>query len=272
MTIQTQTEQARYKEAVCSRQDTEFHDLIDSTNLRAKELARAGAAQGTAVFAECQTAGRGRLSRTWMSESGRGIYMSYITRPAALHAMRSPELSFVAALAVCDAFDSALKNTGVPLRAGIKWPNDVILGGKKACGILAETGLKPDGCVDWAVTGIGLNIRGTEFPPELPWATSLEAALGTAPERAEIAETLLDRLAYWTQRWQSEGFGPVLNACKERMLTLGQRVRAERDGDSIEGTAVDMAQDGSLLLKTDADELISLHFGEVSVRGMMGYI
>jgi len=265
-------ETKRYRSAIEQMPLAEYHESIDSTNLRAKTLAREGALHGTAVFAESQSAGRGRLSRSWMSESGRGIYMSYITRPDSLHAQRSPELSFVAALAVCDAFDEALAGAGMELRSGIKWPNDVILAGKKACGILAETGLKPDGTVDWAVTGIGLNICGTDFPQELPWATSLECILGTRPERAEIAPALTERLAHWTALWQSEGFSPILSACKERMLTLGRRVRAERDGDSITGEAVDLAPDGSLLLKTDAGELLSLHFGEVSVRGMMGYI
>lgn len=265
-------EMQRYREAVLAIGRCEFHETIDSTNLRAKELARQGAPAGTAVFAQQQTAGRGRLSRTWLSEPGRGVYMSYITRPAALPAQRSAELSFVAALAVCDAFDGALEQAGSPLRAGIKWPNDVILSGKKACGILAETGLRPDGCVDWAVTGIGLNVRGLEFPPELPWATSLEAAGGFAPERGALSRALMQRLSHWTALWQSEGFSPILAACRARMLTLGKRVRAERDGDAILGEAVDLAEDGSLLLRTEQGELLPLHFGEVSVRGMMGYV
>ena len=122
------------------------------------------------------------------------------------------------------------------------------------------------------MTGIGLNIRGLEFPPELPWATSLEAAGGFAPQRAEIAGTLMERLAFWTETWQRAGFSPIRSACKARMLTLGKRVRAERDGDSIVGEAVDMGEDGSLLLKTDEGDILSMRFGEVSVRGMMGYI
>lgn len=261
----------RYRDAVLAA-GCEYHDQIDSTNLCAKQLAREGAAQGTAVFAESQTAGRGRLSRSWMSESGRGIYMSYITRPEALAAMRSPELSFTAALAVCDAFDNALEKAGSPLRSGVKWPNDVILSGKKACGILAETGLKPDGTIDWAVTGIGLNILGVDFPEELPWATSLQAAAGCIFERGPIASELMRRLDHWTKIWQEQGFEPIRLACKERMITLGKRVRAERDGDAITGTAVDLGEDGSLLLITDELAPLSLRFGEVSVRGMMGYI
>lgn len=261
-----------YKNAVLGCAGCEFHDAIDSTNLRAKTLAREGAPQCTAVFAERQSAGRGRLSRAWNSEAGRGIYMSMITRPQGVPAMRSPELSFLAALAVCDAFDEVLCQAGSSIRAGIKWPNDVILGGKKACGILAETGLKPDGTIDWAVTGIGLNIYGLDFPPDLPWATSLEAAASHVPGRAQIALSLLGGLSRWNAVWQKEGFAPILQACKGRMLTLGRRVRAERDGDAITGTALDLGADGSLLLQTDDGETVSLCFGEVSVRGMMGYI
>ncbi len=261
-----------YKSAVLARKNTLFFDETDSTNLQAKLLAREGAPAGACVFAERQTAGRGRLSRSWLSDAGRGIYMSYIARPQSVHALRSPELSFLAALAVCDAFDEALAMAGCDLKSGIKWPNDVILDGKKACGILAETGLRPDGTIDWAVTGIGLNILGTDFPPELPWATSLESACGRACSRAQIAKKLLERLDFWTQIWTREGFSPIRLACKERMLTLGNRVRAERDGDAIVGFAEDLGEDGSLVLRLDSGEQLSLRFGEVSVRGMMGYV
>lgn len=265
-------EQTRYKEAVCAQENCFFYDETDSTNLRAKEMARQGAVQGTAVFAGAQTAGRGRLSRTWLSEAGRGIYMSYIVRPNGVSAMRSPELSFLSGLAVCECFDEMLALAGSNERAALKWPNDVILGGKKACGILAETGLNAAGDIDWVVLGIGLNIFGTQFPEDLPWATSLEATAGAIPERGVISQKLLERLGYWINIWEKEGFSPVREACAKRMLTLNRRVRALRDGDAIEGTAAELCPDGSLLLVTDSGERIELCFGEVSVRGMMGYV
>lgn len=264
-------ETKRYREALSLRQHCVYLNEVDSTNTRAKELARDGVPNGTSVFAERQTAGRGRLSRSWMSEPGCGIYMSYITRPFSLPAQHAPELSFLASLAVCDAFDAELQRSGVSQRSGIKWPNDVILSGKKASGILAETGLHPDGHVDWVVIGIGMNIFGTEFPADLPWATSLEA-IGCSPDRGAIALCLLERLDFWTHIWKQEGFSPIRLACKKRMLTLDRRVRAERDGEVCIGTAIDLDEDGSLLLQADDGSMLSLRFGEVSVRGMMGYI
>lgn len=265
-------ELSTYRQSVLSIPLARYFDSTDSTNLQAKELARNGAEDGTTLFANMQTAGRGRLTRTWLSEANRGIYMSLITRPEALPSHRTPELSFWAALAVCDAIDSALEKMGCVERAALKWPNDVLLCGKKVCGILAETGLTPEGTVCWAVTGIGINVQGTQFPPELPWASSLEGATGCLFSRGDIAKELVDRLAFWKAVWLQKGFSLILKACGERMVTLNKRVRAESDGQGQIGMAIGLGDDGSLLLQTDDGQIHALRYGEVSVRGLMGYI
>ena len=263
------TETERYAAAARALPGGEYHDVIDSTNIRAKELARRGAPEGTCVFSDRQTAGRGRLDRSWLSESRRGIYVSLIARPKDLPAARSQEISFLAALAAADAIRAA---TG--LAPGIKWPNDLVLEGRKVCGILAETGLRPDGTVDWAVAGIGINVFGRDFPG-LPWAGSLETALpegAPRPERGAIAKELQAAWLRWRDVQDREGFAPLRGECARRMLTLGRRVRAERDGAAIEGLAEELCGDGALLLRLDSGEALKLRWGEVSVRGMMGYI
>ena len=262
------TETERYAAAVRALSGAEYHAVVDSTNLRAKDLARQSAPQGTAVFADRQTAGRGRLDRSWLSESGRGVYVSLIARPRALPAARSHELSFLAALAAADAIAAA---TGLSPR--IKWPNDLVLDGRKICGILAETGLRPDGTVAWAVAGIGINALGRDFPG-LPWAGSLEMSLAAGsplPERGAIARELCAAWARWCDVHEREGFAPVREECARRMITLGRRVRAERDGQAVEGVAEALGADGALLLRLDGGASMALRWGEVSVRGMMGY-
>ncbi len=149
-----------------------------------------------------------------------------------------------------------------------------MLSGLKVCGILAETALDAQGCVAWAVAGIGVNVLGREFPG-LPWAGSLEMAMeqgAPLPERGRVAAALLSAWNMWSERHAREGFGPLREECARRMVTLGHRVRAERDGEAVEGFAEALGGDGSLLLRLDGGETLALRWGEVSVRGMMGYV
>lgn len=261
------TETGRYREAVLSMGDTVFLEETDSTNRVAKDLAKQGCPAGMCVFADAQTAGRGRMQRGWYSPAGRGILMSIVLRPQALPPSRSPEISFTAALAACEAFESAGEN----VHAYLKWPNDIIIEGKKVCGLLAEGTLSARGDYLHAVAGIGMNILGDEFPG-LPHAGSLGSVCGIACERGKIAGVLVRSLRSRFSLWESEGFTPVLEACRARMLTLGKKVRAERDGECIEGIAEELRADGSLLLRTKDGAAVPLYYGEVSVRGLMGYL
>ena len=219
------------------------HRLTDSTNERAKELAAAGAAHGTLVTAEEQSAGRGRQGRSWVAPPGRALLMSVV-----LHVdERTPLAPLAAAVALCHAF---------PVADGIKWPNDVWVGGRKVAGILIE-GRPQDG---WAVLGIGLNVatEPEEFPDDLrDTATSLRAA-GAAVESPRDA---LGELLPVLDAWLDAPADAVLNEWRDRDALRGRRV--SWNGGS--GVAAGVDDDGSLLVDT-GDGVEALRSGEVHLE------
>src|SRR5512136_760613 len=207
-------------------------DEIPSTNDRARELADDGAVHGEVVVAESQTAGRGRRGRSWSSPAGRNLYLSVILRPS-LPPQRAPELTLVASVAACEA----CRKAGV--EAGIKWPNDLLVGGRKVAGILTELSAEPD-VVHWVVVGIGVNLNSA--PEDLPAglrdeATSLSTERGQPVPRALFAAALLSELEQWLDRHAAEGFAPIRVAWRERSVTLGREVRVDADGAEIAGVA-----------------------------------
>lgn len=217
---------------------------LPSTNDRAKELAAAGAAHGTAVLAWRQTRGRGRLGREWSSPAG-GLWLSLILRPP-LSPAEVPRLTLVSAVAVAEAVEQA---TG--LRPSIKWPNDLLLDGRKVCGILTELSAEADR-VAYVVVGIGLNanLGAGQLPAQAATpATSLQLALGRKVPLPSLAAAVLDRLEEWYSRFLAEGFDPVRSRWVERSATLGRFVTASLPGGAISGTAVDLAEDGALVVR-----------------------
>ena len=243
----------------------EYHDIIDSTNIRAKQLGAAGAPHMTLVLANEQTAGRGRMTRSWVSPPGTSALMSLLVRPR-LPAWRAPELVFISAIAACDAVNAL---TGGE-HARIKWPNDLVIGTKKISGTLLEMAL--DGAdIDYAVVGIGINVLGVEFPAELPYAGSIESAAGQQVQRMALVAEYLDRFDALYALWLKDGFAPILDLCRERSATLGKDIRAIcPDGEHI-GKAVDFDPSGALIVDT-GDEMLTLTAGDVSVRGLMDYV
>lgn len=217
---------------------------LPSTNDRAKELADEGASHGEVVIAEAQTAGRGRRGRAWSSPAGKNLYLSVVLRPA-LPPQRAPELTLVASVAACDA----CRQAGV--EAGIKWPNDVLAGGRKLAGILTELSAEPDQ-VHWVVLGIGVNLnaRAEDFPEELRRiATSLSIERGQPVPRALFAAALLSSLEQWLDLHAAEGFAPIRAAWRERSVTLGHEVEVDGDGGPISGIAEDIDASGALLVR-----------------------
>ncbi|HYG68755.1 MAG TPA: biotin--[acetyl-CoA-carboxylase] ligase [Anaeromyxobacteraceae bacterium] len=237
-------------------------DAVGSTNDRAKALAEEGAAHGEVVVAEAQTAGRGRRGRAWSSPPGRNVYLSVVLRPD-LPPGRAPELTLVAAVAVCDA----LRQAGVD--AGIKWPNDLLAGGRKIAGILTELGSDADR-VSWVVVGVGVNVnaRAEDFPEELRGAaTSVLLERGGPAPRALFTAALLTSLERWLDLHAEEGFEPIRDAWRERSVTLGRDVRVRGDGRELVGRAEDIDAMGALLVRT-ADGLERVLVGDVEqVRG-----
>ena len=260
----------QYMKESCPWQDSLlWFESIDSTNTRAKELAALGAPAGTVLIADRQTGGRGRRGRSFHSPAGTGIYMSVILRPdcAPTELMH---LTCAAAMAACDGVEDACG-----IRPGIKWTNDLVYGQRKLAGILTELGLSPRGRVDYAIIGIGINCcqKTTDFPEEIrSIAGSLHTAAGQPIDRAKVAAAVLD--AFWQMNahllTEKEA---IMARYRDRCITLGQQVSVvSADGAVRHGSALDIDADGALLVRFADGTESYVHSGEVSVRGMYGYV
>jgi BirA family biotin operon repressor/biotin-[acetyl-CoA-carboxylase] ligase len=218
--------------------------LTGSTNSDASALGRSGAPQGTVVVADAQTAGRGRLGRTWVSRPGLNLYLSILLRPRIVPAA-APQLALVAGLAVAEAFEEE------GAAASIKWPNDVLLGGRKACGILTELEAEADR-VDFVVVGIGVNLNSVDddFPPELrSRATSLRLARGREVERARFAAQLLSRFERCYERFCEHGFGGLASEWERRSALVGRELTIDGAGETVSGEYAGIDAEGALLLR-----------------------
>jgi BirA family biotin operon repressor/biotin-[acetyl-CoA-carboxylase] ligase len=220
---------------------------VASTNDEAHRLAdHADAEHGEVVIADVQTHGRGRRGRSWVAPAGRALTFSIILRPAISPAL-APEITLVAAVAVCEA----ARELGAG-DARIKWPNDIECGGRKLAGLLTELRADPER-VRYAILGVGLNVSAQpgDFPEGLR-ATSLRIERGGFSVARPLAcARVLEHLEEWLVLHETEGFGPVRERWRELSSTLGRRVRVEGPVP-LEGEAVDLADDGALLVRTDA--------------------
>ena len=242
------------------------HEEIDSTNNAAKRLAREGATEGTVVVAESQTGGKGRLERQFFSPKGKGIWFSVVLRPKFLP-QEAPKCTLLAAVAVARAM------TEFGLKPGIKWPNDLLYDNKKLVGILTEMSAEMDG-INYIVigTGINVNIAPEEFPEELrSVATSLSQMKGENLPRVKFFQAVLRALDDLYAKVQVEGFAPVLKEWRQYSITLGQEVKVigVRDGEVYYGKAVDIDDEGALLVDTAAGRQRVLA-GDVSIRPKNG--
>lgn len=255
--------------AECPWRDTlHWYPVTDSTNTQAKYLASQGAAHGTVLIAGHQTQGRGRLGRSFYSPAENGLYLSVILRPNC-----KPEqlmhLTCVAAVAACRAVCQA---SG--LSPQVKWINDLVLNGKKLGGILTELACNPAGLVEYAIIGIGINChhRQADFPEEISdMATSLFMASGQKVSRAALAAALIEHLALAAdtflrdqQKWMA--------AYRRSCLTIGKSIQVLQAGAVRPGQALDVDDNGSLLVRFADGHTELVQSGEVSVRGMYGYV
>lgn len=235
-------------------------DSLPSTNDLAKEMASAGAEEGTVITALEQTAGRGRMDRRWSSPRGEGLYLSLILRPH-VEPRRSTVITLAAAVAVAETL--AL-DFGVA--SDIKWPNDVLAGGRKICGILVESSIEADR-LDYVVLGIGVNLAQREFPDELSRsATSLFMENGKIVSCGEFLAPLLERIDLWYRaavsapervlsRW--EELSSSARSCRVRIITS--------DGE-IEAVTRGLASNGALVIETITGERREIISGEVTLR------
>lgn len=235
-------------------------ESVGSTNEYLKTEARKGAAEGTVVLANAQTEGRGRLGREFFSPPSMGIYLSMLLRPQE-SADVIASLTANAAVAVCKALERVCG-----IEPEIKWVNDILLRGKKLCGILCESAIGETG-IDFVVLGIGLNVitRPEDFPPELrKTAGSVYSQTGNVPDRGKLIVAIIEELDLMYALWKRDK-GAYLDEYRRRCRMLGKTVTLTSHGSAAEVKALDIAEDFGLKIETATGETGVLHWGEVSV-------
>ena len=260
----------KYLSESCPWQDSVLYfDSIDSTNTRAKELAAQGAPHGTVLIADHQTGGRGRLGRTFLSPAGTGIYLSVILRPNCTPA-ELMHLTCAAAVAMCDAVE---RSAG--FRPSIKWTNDLVYGGRKLAGILTELSISPQGMVDYAVIGVGINCcqKESDFPGEIrSIAGSLSMFSPSPVDRSRVAAAVVEALYEMSENLLHEKHS-IMAHYRADCITLGREVSiVKADGSVRYAKAVDIDEEGALIVCSPDNTIGIVNSGEVSVRGMYGYV
>lgn len=232
-----------------------YHETLASTMDEAFRLGMEGSPEGTVVCAEMQTKGRGRLGRGWVSPKYKGVYCSIILRPK-LSPSDLSKLTLLSAVAVAEAVERVAH-----IQPTIKWPNDLLVKGKKLAGILTELRAEVDQ-MKFVIVGIGINVNNLSSHL-IDGATSLKHETGHNLSRVEILQEILRVFEGWYIRCQSGDFGEVLGVWKERSSTLGKRVRVTDPASVIEGIAVDLDRDGGLLVRQDSGVVIKKLSGDV---------
>ena len=246
---------------------------LPSTNAVLRDLARQGAPHGSVAVCHHQTAGRGRMSRSWETPAGEALTFSVLLRPRL-----RPEEAQLCTLAAAVAVAGMISGRFPGLKARIKWPNDVVVEGRKVCGILSEAGFGADG-LDYVVTGVGLNVNQPAFSGELAdKAASLLGLLrrsdGDAQplDRAELLRDFLSRFEEQMDRLEAGGFAAIRPMYEELSATIGQAVQVIAPAESYTGIAQGVDETGALLVRRQDGTMERVLCGDVSVRGLMGYV
>lgn len=237
-----------------------YYQSCHSTQPIAHEFAQDGAKDGTVIIAEEQTLSKGRMARPWASKAFKGIWMSVITRPK-LAPHQAPQMTLVAAVAITRAIEEV---TG--LTPQIKWPNDLLMNGKKITGILTELQADPD-LVKSIIIGIGMNINQDEadFPEDLLGiATSLAMAKGEPIDRAKLVAAVLNHLEHYTNLYVTHGFKPIKLLWESYSNTIGRQVRAVMIQETVEGTAIGITEEGMLELRLADGTIRGIYSGDIA--------
>jgi len=258
-----------------------YYEETDSTNLRIRQLADEGAGEGTLAVSDMQTAGRGRRGRGWISPPGMNIYMSLLLKPD-IAPSDAPMITIIMAMAVCDAVCDMVGGAGVVPGADretpdvrIKWPNDIVVNGRKVCGILTEMVLDGDQIRDVTV-GVGINVNQSDrelFPQEIrETATSLRLESGHDVDRAELVARIMGIFEkLYEQFIQDRNLGFLRARYEERLSGIGSEVRVLDPQGEYTGISRGISDRGELLVETPDGEVDRVYAGEVSVRGLYGY-
>lgn len=238
-----------------------YMETVDSTNRFAIELALGGAPEGTIVLADGQTAGRGRLHRSWQSPPGCNLYLSVILRPA-IPPHDAPQITLLAGVAVAEAISAVC-----PGRVGIKWPNDLLIGGRKVCGILTETKMVMGG-IDSVIVGVGLNVnmeRADFDPAHRETATSLREETGRDHSRENLLFLLCERFEQWYEIFLHGGFAPVREEWLARAGMAGKRLRILFLDEVREEVFAGIDRDGALLIADEQGGVRRIIAGDATI-------
>lgn len=236
-----------------------MYEKTDSTNERAK--ANADQADGSVFIAEVQNHGKGTRGKGWVSEKGSGIWHSILLKPD-IPPLEAAQITLVAGIAVCEA---------IGLDSRIKWPNDIVINGKKICGILTEMSTEKN-MINSIVCGIGINVNTESFPTEISHrATSMYIESGKKYVRNELIARVLNIFEDYYKKFLEKGLCAILDDYKKHCVTIGREVKVISKNETITGIATDVDDTGALVVETDSGKL-KVTSGEVSVRGVYGYI
>lgn len=242
---------------IIGKRNVYHYEKTGSTNDKAYELAEKGEPEGAIIIAETQTRGKGRMGREWISPGGGGMYFSLILRPG-VAPDRIPAITLIASMSVVKAIKSVCG-----LDAQLRWPNDILLGQKKICGILTEIKAQPD-MVDFLVLGVGLNVN-TDLSRLPRIATSLKAENGAPVNRLELLKCILTELEKDYSVFITDGFTPLRGRYKRVSSVLGRHIRIKERDLLIEGKAVDVDEKGALIVKTVSGTLRRVFSGDVTL-------
>lgn len=239
-------------------------DVLQSTNVTAVAFAKEGAVEGTVIVAERQEGGRGRMQRVWSSPKG-GLWFTIILRPQ-IDPQYVAQVTLLAGVAVVKALRKLYATDAIM----IKWPNDLLLNGKKICGILSEMQLNENGSIDYAIVGIGVNVdlKPQDFPEELSnTAASLNLSFGKNYTCTEVLDNILQEFASLYQKWLVEGASVILEPWKKLNCTLNRKVFV-KDNDEVifSGEVVAINEEGAIIVRNEEGESQSFDFGEISIR------
>ena len=266
------------KEELDSLMDTQwagrniiYYDSVDSTNLRIKQMGDEGAPEGTLAVADKQTAGRGRRGRSWDSPSGSSIYMSLLLRPE-IEPDQAPMLTLVMALSVAEGIMDCGDSCGNP-DVKIKWPNDIIINGKKLVGILTEMSTQID-YINHVTIGVGINVNLTEFPEEIrETATSLRLECGHVVKRAPLIAAVMKRFEQdYTVFLEHVDLSGLKERYSELLVNKDREVRILGAKEQYNAYALGINQTGELIVRKEDGTEEAVYAGEVSVRGVYGYV
>lgn len=267
-----------------------FYEVIGSTNIQAKLEAEEGAGEGLLVVADKQTAGRGRRGRAWSSPSGCNVYYTLLLKPAF-----RPDLASMVTLVMAMAVTEGIRKTcgkagqnesgfeGVAagdgrreaddITVGIKWPNDIVIDGKKVCGMLTEMSLEKD-YIHYVVIGVGINVIKQEYAPEIAsTAICLEEAYGKRIPRAVLVANIMQAFeSYYEKFCEAEDLTLLLEEYNRQLVNKDRQVRVLDPKGEYEGVSKGINANGELLVETKDGKVIPVYAGEVSVRGIYGYV